>query len=118
MQLLNTKDFENFQVYSQDREPECSSDVEHHIEVEQAAVDHLFLQADIEDAERWSFDSPLFDCTSEKSSLPYMTKVYELVKNWDEQDVYDDHVKRCLLHSFADKRIVLSFESSWEKEHD
>ena len=94
LRLLDPKDFENFDIIEGTDTVNCSSDIEDNVEVEQSAIDTLFLQADDDELDRWSFDSELFDNTSDKSSCTYMRKVYELINNWDEQDVYDEHVKR------------------------
>lgn len=63
--------------------------------ISQSDIDMCFLQADEDDKERWIIDSEYFDNELDPSSWEYMRKVYLITQyDFDDLDVYDDHIKR------------------------
>lgn len=65
------------------------------VNVSQEAINDMFLLADEEDTDRWTFDSELFDCTADPNSSEYMHKVYRASKyDWDDLPIYNDHIQR------------------------
>lgn len=84
--------FEDSQSQSTSNQNEGDSEL---VQVSQATIDEIFLQADNDDHSRWSFESDLFDCTSNINSEQYMKKVYDVARyEWDYLDIYDDHIRR------------------------
>lgn len=75
---------------------ECSLDVtDVQIDVEGDEIEKFFLQADADDFSRWEINHQLFDNELDVSSLSYMRKVSEILdEDWDDLEIYDDHVKR------------------------
>ena len=65
--------------------------------VSQESLDRLFLKADEEDTFRWYFDHALFDTTSSRMSKTFRNKVYEIVSQWDDLDIFDDHLQVIVL---------------------
>ena len=62
--------------------------------VSQEGMDRLFLKADDEDQSRWCFEHDIFDDTSSWMYKACKEKVAEPVKQWDDLDIFDDHLFR------------------------